>query len=213
MTAKAAEIPRKETPATVAANPRDRAVGSATVDRSTATASKAVKPDREPNSAPEAVIPRAKASLKEWPRPDRNIEAIDARREITPSSEGKIVLLTAAKADRREIIPTLEAKADQRETTPNSEGKNALLTAAKADRKEIIPMPEVKVDLQAVATAALEAKAAMTDRKDRAAIRARRKASPRAASSMVRKRPLLPAATSSKLLLQPPAVRKNVSAK
>lgn len=205
MTAKAAEIPRKETPATVAANPRDRAVGSATVDRSTATASKAVKPDREPNSAPEAVIPRAKASLKEWPRPDRNIEAIDARREITPTPE--------AKADRREIIPTLEAKADQRETTPNSEGKNALLTAAKADRKEIIPMPEVKVDLQAVATAALEAKAAMTDRKDRAAIRARRKASPRAASSMVRKRPLLPAATSSKLLLQPPAVRKNVSAK
>lgn len=205
MTAKAAEIPRKETPATVAANPRDRAVGSATVDRSTATASKAVKPDREPNSAPEAVIPRAKASLKEWPRPDRNIEAIDARREITPTPE--------AKADRREIIPTLEAKADQRETTPNSEGKNALLTAAKADRKEIIPMPEVKVDLQAAATAALEAKAAMTDRKDRAAIRARRKASPRAASSMVRKRPLLPAATSSKLLLQPPAVRKNVSAK
>jgi len=57
-------------------------------------------------------------------------------------------------------------------------------------------MPEVKVDLQAAATAALEAKAAMTDRKDRAAIRARRKASPRAASSMVRKRPLLPAATS-----------------
>lgn len=205
MTAKAAEIPRKETPATVAANPRDRAVGSATVDRSTATASKAVKPDREPNSAPEAVIPRAKASLKEWPRPDRNIEAIDARREITPTPE--------AKADRREIIPTLEAKADPRETTPNSEGKNALLTAAKADRKEIIPMPEVKVDLQAAATAALEAKAAMTDRKDRAAIRARRKASPRAASSMVRKRPLLPAATSSKLLLQPPAVRKNVSAK
>lgn len=197
MTAKAAEIPRKETPATVAANPRDRAVGSATVDRSTATASKAVKPDREPNSAPEAVIPRAKASLKEWPRPDRNIEAIDARREITPTPE--------AKADRREIIPTLEAKADQREITPTLE--------AKADRKEIIPMPEVKVDLQAVATAALEAKAAMTDRKDRAAIRARRKASPRAASSMVRKRPLLPAATSSKLLLQPPAVRKNVSAK
>lgn len=205
MTAKAAEIPRKETAAIAAANPRVRAVGSATVDRSTATASKAVKPDREPNSAPEAVIPRAKASLKEWPRPDRNIEAIDARREITPTPE--------AKADRREIIPTLEAKADQRETTPNSEGKNALLTAAKADRKEIIPMPEVKVDLQAAATAALEAKAAMTDRKDRAAIRARRKASPRAASSMVRKRPLLPAATSSKLLLQPPAVRKNVSAK
>ena len=192
MTAKEAEIPRKETAAIAAANPRVRAVGSATVDRSTATASKAVKPDREPNSAPEAVIPRAKASLKEWPRPGRNIEAIDARREITPSSEGKIVLLTAAKADPREITPTLEAK---------------------ADRKEIIPMPEVKVDLQAVATAALEAKAAMTDRKDRAAIRARRKASPRAASSMVRKRPLLPAATSSKLLLQPPAVRKNVSAK
>ena len=192
MTAKAAEIPRKETAAIAAANPRVRAVGSATVDRSTVTASKAVKPDREPNSAPEAATHRAKASLKEWPKPDRNLEAIDVRREITPSSEGKIVLLTAAKADRREIIPTLEAKADPREITP---------------------MPEVKVDLQAAATAALEAKAAMTDRKDRAAIRARRKASPRAASSMVRKRPLLPAATSSKLLLLPPAVRKNVSAK